>query len=88
MSFGATLFSIGLLAGFSLFHPPLGGIRWITCSISVALIGASLAFFSRVHQPFQDRERFARARIRRHECVICGEKLAADDAEYCLECRA
>jgi hypothetical protein len=32
------------------------------------------------------RERFARARIRRHECIRCGVKLDDESAHYCTDC--
>jgi hypothetical protein len=34
---------------------------------------------------FQSRARFARARIRRHECIRCGMQLAEESARDCCE---
>lgn len=35
---------------------------------------------------FVDVERFARARLRRHECITCGVKLDDPDDERCRQC--
>lgn len=43
--------------------------------IGIPLFVAALLFIGRAELPFRDAERKARARIRRGECVVCGQKL-------------
>jgi len=56
-------------------------------SVSLVLLSLGVAYHIRVYEPFYSRERFARARIRRHECVICGTKLRGIPDEICTDCR-
>lgn len=80
------IFAAGLLPGVAALQPAFGGWRWVAGAISLVMCAAAIVSHIRVYSPFQSRERFARARIRRHECVICGVKLPAGPSESCSNC--
>ncbi len=57
-----------------------------SAALSIALIAANAAFLVFLRMPFGDVERFARARLRRGECVTCGAKLADNGESPCTMC--
>ena len=67
---------VGSIVLFQLSHPLLGSL----------LIGFVVAFAGLLHMPFEDVERFARARIRRRECVSCGTTELKDASIRCHFC--
>jgi len=54
--------------------------------LAIVLIAAVVLFCVVLHIPFADVERFARARVRRRECVVCGATLVTHGAEECPNC--
>lgn len=86
MDVGAGVFAIGVFAGIIGLGEWLGWLRWVAFGFSLCLIAASIAYFRLIYDPFNNSERYARARIRRHKCVICGAKIVSDGAEQCDEC--
>jgi hypothetical protein len=68
---------VGIVGGlFALLRDPLWA--WWLTAIPIG-IGLTIAAIR-----FEDRERFARARLRRRECFSCGAKLAGSDSLHCL----
>ena len=53
---------------------------------ALLLILVVIAFAALLHMPFENVERFARARIRRRECVSCGTTKLKDAAIRCHSC--
>lgn len=77
--FGGILI-IGAIVGtvFAIQRSPLWLMTWLVVPLAVWLI--------RYDNRFLSRERFARARIRRHECIQCGVKLDVESEHYCRGC--
>ena len=63
---------------FCYFH---WSVRVLIVSILVIVPLEWFLFF-----PFRDCERFARARIRRKECVSCGANLEPSSGDFCPAC--
>ena len=54
----------------------------------LAMVGLPLGVCLMILQTrFEDRERFARARMRRGECLVCGNKLGDSIERMCQGCR-
>jgi len=52
------------------------------------LLSAVILFFAFFHMPLEKVERFARARVRRGECVACGTKIVGPPTQHCPNCSA
>ena len=53
---------------------------------ALIVVVVTLCFAFLLHLPFENIERFARARIRRRECVYCGELAFDETGGNCHNC--
>lgn len=83
---GAVLFALALAPGISVVTERPEWPRELAVSVAIALLAGGIGWFRWVQMPFSNRERFARARLRRHECVTCGVKLETAADDQCPAC--
>ena len=61
-------------------------LRQVAILPAIGLVALAFLFGLFVHMPFDSAERFAWARRRRNECVICGKKLQSKAEANCDDC--